>query len=43
MNIVKDTRNTFKLKNENKGIKYRIIRDTRNLFKLENIEKKNTN
>ena len=33
--IIQSIRNLFKLKNENKAIKYRIIRDIRTLFKQE--------
>ena len=32
---VKDIRNIFRLKKENKAIKNRIIRDSRNLFNKE--------
>ena len=31
-NIIKNVRNTFRLKKQNKSIKMRIIRDSRNLF-----------
>ena len=31
-NIIKDIRNLFRLKKENKTIKYRILRGMRNLF-----------
>ena len=33
--VIKGTKNLFRLKEENKAIKYRIIRDIRNLFKYE--------
>ena len=38
--IVKDIRNTFRLKKGNEAIKDRIIRDIRNRFQLENEEDK---
>ena len=34
-NIIKDIRNLFKLKKENKAIKYKVIRDIKNLFEHE--------
>ena len=32
-NIIKNTRNLFRLEKETKGIKYRILRDIKNIFK----------
>ena len=34
-NIIKSIRNFFKLKKENKVVKYTITKDTENLFELE--------
>ena len=34
-NVIKDLRNLFKLKKENKAIKCKVIRDIRNLFEHE--------
>ena len=34
-NIIKDGRNLFRLKKENKGIKNRVIRDLRDIFEHE--------
>ena len=34
-NVIKDIRNLFKLKKENKAIKCKVIRDIRNLFEHE--------